>query len=72
MAGYISKGLVAYMSKAVGTARALPKGASMVRGSKGAAAWWPGHSLESIRDDARKWSRLARSQEGERAEIAGS
>ena len=69
VAGYMSKGLGAYMSKAVGTGRALPKGASMVRGSKGAAAWWPGHSLESIRDDARKWSMLSRSQEGHRAEI---
>lgn len=70
--GYMSKGLGSYMAKAVGTARAIPKGASMVRGSKGSAAWWPGQSLESIRDDARKWSKLARSQEGERAEVASS
>ena len=59
--GYMSKGLGSYMAKAVGTARAIPKGASMLRGSKGAAAWWPGHSLESIRATARQWSSLSRS-----------
>jgi hypothetical protein len=67
VAGYMSKGLGSYMSKAVGTAREIPKGASMLRGSKGSAAWWPGQSLETIRRDARLWSGLARSREADHA-----
>jgi hypothetical protein len=62
VAGYMSKGLGQYMTKAVGTMRALPKGSSMLRGSKGAASWWPGHTLETIRQDARMWSGLSRSK----------
>jgi hypothetical protein len=62
VAGYMSKGLGGYMSKAIGTAREIPKGSSMLRGSKGSAAWWPGQSLESIRQDARLWSGLVRSR----------
>jgi hypothetical protein len=63
VAGYMSKGLGQYMAKAVGTALLVPKGSSMLRGSKGAAAWWPGQSLETIRRDARLWSGLSRSKE---------
>jgi hypothetical protein len=51
--GNVSNYLSKYLAK--GDAGAdLPKGFQLVRASRAASAWWPGHSLQTVREEHRR------------------